>query len=141
MISFVIKQQLHLSLTLPKISYSQSSVSSKFTDYLLFTVISQQQIYRIFAIGRHLSPAILPNICYRQISVSSHSVLVYIINPRSAITLHLNSLVFLIFGIKYHFMAVQEQPGGGFPALNVMKIREGRQATGYTEADVDVAPP
>ena len=49
----------------------------------------------------------------------------YIINPLSAITLHLNSPVFLIFVIKY---LTEVQPEGGFPALNVMKIREQRHA-------------
>ena len=69
----MIKQQLHLSRTnLPKISYSQSSVSSKLTDYLLVTVICQQQMFRIFAIERRLSPANLPNICYWQTSVTSN---------------------------------------------------------------------
>ena len=46
----------------------------------------------------------------------------YIINPISAITLHLNLLVFEIFGIKYHLTEVLEQTGGGFPAHNVMEI-------------------
>ena len=41
-----------------------ASVTSKFTDYLLFTVDCHQQIYRIFAIDSRLSTANLPNICY-----------------------------------------------------------------------------
>ena len=48
------------------------SVSSKFTDYLLFTVDCHQQIYRIFAIYSRLSPANSPNICYWQSTVTSH---------------------------------------------------------------------
>ena len=51
-----------------------------------------------------------------------------IINPISAITLHLNSLVFLIFGIKYYLTEVLEQPEGGFPALNAMEICDRRHA-------------
>ena len=47
-----------------------------------------------------------------------------IINSLSALTLHLNpSLVFLIFGIKFHLTEVLEQTGSGFPALNAMGIR------------------
>ena len=42
---------------LPIICYLQSTVTSKFTDYLLFTVDCHQQIYRIFAIDSRLSPA------------------------------------------------------------------------------------
>ena len=52
-ISLQIKQNLHLL-----------SVSSKLIDYLLFIVVSHQQIYRIFATYSRLSPANLPNICY-----------------------------------------------------------------------------
>ena len=70
---------------------------------------------------------------------------IYIVNPISAITLHLNSLVFLIFGIKYHLTEVLEQPRGGFSALNVMEIRDRRHANvckqRTLQADVDVAPP
>ena len=36
--------------------------------------ICHQQIYRLFGIDRRLSAAHFPNICYWQISVSSHSV-------------------------------------------------------------------
>ena len=68
-----------------------------------------------------------------------------IINPISAFTLHLNSLVFLIYGIRYHLTEVLEQPGGGFPALNVMEIRDRRHANvckqRTLQADVGVAPP
>ena len=42
---------------LPIICYLQSTVTSKFTEYLLFTVDCHQQIYRIFAIDSRLSPA------------------------------------------------------------------------------------
>ena len=57
--------------TLPIICYLQSSVTNKFTDYLLFTVDCHQQIYPIFAIYSRLSPANLPIICYLQSSVTS----------------------------------------------------------------------
>ena len=52
------KQNLHLSpANLPIICYLQSTVTSKFTKYLLLTVDCHQQIYRIFAIDSRLSPA------------------------------------------------------------------------------------
>ena len=69
----------------------------------------------------------------------------HIINPISAITLHLNALVFVISGIKYHLTEILEQPGGGFPALNVMEIHGRRHANvckqRTLQAEVDVAPP
>ena len=37
--------------------YLQSTVTSKFTEYLLLTIDCHQQIYRIFAIDSRLSPA------------------------------------------------------------------------------------
>ena len=46
----------------------------------------------------------------------------YIINSSSALTLHLNLLGFLIFGIKFHLKEVSEQPGSGFSTLNIMEI-------------------
>ena len=42
---------------LPNICYLQSTVTSKFTEYLLLTVDCHQQIYRFFAIDSRLSPA------------------------------------------------------------------------------------
>ena len=62
---------------LPIICYLQSTVTSKFTEYLLLTVDCHQQIYRIIAIDSRLSPANLPNICYWQSTITSHSVFVY----------------------------------------------------------------
>ena len=47
-----------------------ASVTSKFAGNKPITVICQQQIYRVFAIDRRLSPAILPSICYWQIVAS-----------------------------------------------------------------------
>ena len=44
-------------VNLPIVCYLQSTVTSKFTEYLLFTVDCHQQIYRIFAIDSRLSPA------------------------------------------------------------------------------------
>ena len=81
---FVIYSRLSPA-NLPIICYLQSSVTSKFTDYLLFTVVCHQQIYRlfaiyidchqqvyrIFAIYSRLSPANLPNICNWQSTVTS----------------------------------------------------------------------
>ena len=46
------------------LSFYFASVTSKITDYLLFTVDCRQHIYRIFVIYSRLSPANLPNICY-----------------------------------------------------------------------------
>ena len=67
---------------------------------------------------------------------------IYIINPISANTLHLNSLVFLIFGIKYHLTEVLEQGGGGFPATNVPDRRHANVLNQRTlQAEVDVASP
>ena len=62
--------------------------------------------------------------CNLTLVISFLIFIFYIINPISAITLHLNALVFVLFGIKYHLTEVLEQPGGGFPALNVMEIRD-----------------
>ena len=45
------------SANLPIICYLQSTVTSKFTEYLLLTVDCHQQIYQIFAIDSRLSPA------------------------------------------------------------------------------------
>ena len=70
---------------LPNICYLKSSVTSKCTDYLLFTVdclskctdyllftvVCRQQIYRIFASYSRLSLANLPIICYLKSSVTS----------------------------------------------------------------------
>ena len=78
---------------------------------------------------------------------SDFSSYIYIINPISAITLHLNSLVFLIFEIKYHLREVLEQPEGRITALNAIEIRDRRHANVHVciqktlHADVDVAPP
>ena len=55
---------LHISSCINLDQTEFASVTSKFTDYLLFTVDCHQQIYRIFAIDSRLSPAYLPNICY-----------------------------------------------------------------------------
>ena len=43
---------------------------------------------------------------------SNFNSYIYIIIPISAITLHSNSLVFVIFGIQYHLTEILEQPGG-----------------------------
>ena len=43
--------------------------------------------------------------------------ILYIINPLSALTLHLNSLAFLIFGINFHLTEVLEQPSTDFSRL------------------------
>ena len=55
---------LHISSCINLDQTEFAPVTSKFTDYLLFTVDCHQQIYRIFAIDSRLSPANLPNICY-----------------------------------------------------------------------------
>ena len=55
---------LHISSCINLDQTEFPSVTSKFTDYLLFTVDCHRQIYRIFAIDSRLSPANLPNICY-----------------------------------------------------------------------------
>ena len=64
---------LHISSYINLDQTEFASVTSKFTDYLLFTVDCHQQIYRIFAIDSRLSPANLPNICYWQSTVTNHS--------------------------------------------------------------------
>ena len=69
----------------------------------------------------------------------------YIINHISTIILHQIRLVLLIFEIKSCLTEAFEQPGGGTPALNVMAIRDQRQAVVSIQtallADVDVVPP
>ena len=47
------------------------TVSSKFAEFSLFTVVCHQQIYRLFAIYSRLSPENLPNICYLQSTVTN----------------------------------------------------------------------
>ena len=67
------------------------------------------------------------------------------INSLSALTLHLNSIRFLIFGIKFHLTKVLEQPGGGLPALNVIEICDRCDANVYNQrtlqADAHIARP
>ena len=47
------------------------SISSKFAEFSLFTVVCHHQIYQLLAIYSRLSPANLPNICYLQSTVTS----------------------------------------------------------------------
>ena len=47
------------------------SISSKFAEFSLFTVVCHQQIYQLLAIYSRLSPANLPNICYLRSTVTS----------------------------------------------------------------------
>ena len=72
-------------------------------------------------------------------------IYIYIINQKSIIILHPIRLVFLIFKIKYCSTEVLEQPRGGTPALNIMRIRDQRLPNVSKQrtllADVDVAPP
>ena len=50
-----------------------------------------------------------------------------------------------MFNIKYHLTEDLEQPGGGFPALNVTGIHGRGHANVFKQktlkAEVDVAPP
>ena len=65
-------------------------------------------------------------------------------NQIHIIILYQIMIVFLIFEIKYCLTEVLEQPGGGTLALNVMAIRDQRQANVSKQrtlmADADVAP-
>ena len=51
------------------------AIQDQWSSGLLLTVDCHQQIYRILAIDSRLSPANLPNICFWQSTVTSHSVL------------------------------------------------------------------